>query len=119
MLRWFLRRQIDAFEKSFGYDASYMREMADASPRALMRFGRVLGLSEFRDDAPLDAWYAAKLAATMHEDCGPCAHINGLPGFLIETADGLLQTNAFEIRDGRIAAIYSVRNPDKLKHLHH
>ena len=46
-------------------------------------------------------------------------HINGLPGFLIETSDGLLQTNAFDIRDGKIAAIYSVRNPDKLKHLRH
>jgi RNA polymerase sigma-70 factor (ECF subfamily) len=29
----------------------------------------------------------------------------------------LLQTTALEIRDGRIAAIYVVRNPDKLRHL--
>lgn len=44
--------------------------------------------------------------------------INGLPGFVTREADGELQTTALEIEDGRIAAIYIVRNPDKLKHLH-
>lgn len=43
--------------------------------------------------------------------------INGLPGLIITTARGLLQTNAFEIEDGRVKAIYVVRNPDKLRHL--
>ncbi len=44
--------------------------------------------------------------------------INGLPGFITLEADGELQTTAFEIEDGKITAIYVVRNPDKLKHLH-
>jgi RNA polymerase sigma-70 factor (ECF subfamily) len=44
--------------------------------------------------------------------------VNGLPGFVTLEADGELQTTAFEIEDGKIAAIYIVRNPDKLKHLH-
>ena len=44
--------------------------------------------------------------------------INGLPGFVTREADGELQTTALEIEDGRIAAIYVVRNPDKLRHLH-
>jgi RNA polymerase sigma-70 factor (ECF subfamily) len=44
--------------------------------------------------------------------------INGLPGFVTREADGELQTTALEIEDGKIAAIYVVRNPDKLKHLH-
>ena len=43
--------------------------------------------------------------------------VNGLPGFVTREADGLLQTTALEIRDGRIAAIYVVRNPDKLAQL--
>jgi hypothetical protein len=42
----------------------------------------------------------------------------GLPGFITLEADGELQTTAFEIEDGKIAAIYVVRNPDKLRHLH-
>jgi RNA polymerase sigma-70 factor (ECF subfamily) len=44
--------------------------------------------------------------------------INGLPGFVTLEADGELQTTALEIEDGKITAIYVVRNPDKLKHLH-
>jgi RNA polymerase sigma-70 factor, ECF subfamily len=44
--------------------------------------------------------------------------INGLPGFITLEADGELQTTALDIEDGRIAAIYVVRNPDKLRHLH-
>ena len=44
--------------------------------------------------------------------------INGLPGFITREADGELQTTALEIEAGRITAIYVMRNPDKLRHLH-
>jgi RNA polymerase sigma-70 factor (ECF subfamily) len=44
--------------------------------------------------------------------------INGLPGFVTREADGELQSTALEIEDGNIRAIYVVRNPDKLAHLH-
>jgi RNA polymerase sigma-70 factor (ECF subfamily) len=43
--------------------------------------------------------------------------INGLPGFITLEADGELQTTALEIENGKVATIYVVRNPDKLKHL--
>jgi RNA polymerase sigma-70 factor (ECF subfamily) len=43
--------------------------------------------------------------------------INGLPGVVIDSPGGVVQTNAFEIEDGVITSIYVVRNPDKLKHL--
>ncbi|MBZ7922213.1 sigma-70 family RNA polymerase sigma factor [Ensifer adhaerens] len=44
--------------------------------------------------------------------------INGLPGFVTREADGELQSTALEIADGKVVAIYVVRNPDKLTHLH-
>jgi RNA polymerase sigma-70 factor, ECF subfamily len=44
--------------------------------------------------------------------------VNGLPGFITLEADGELQATALDIEDGKITAIYVVRNPDKLKHLH-
>lgn len=44
--------------------------------------------------------------------------VNGLPGFITLEADGELQTTALLVEDGKIAAIYIVRNPDKLRHLH-
>ena len=40
--------------------------------------------------------------------------IDGLPGFVSIDLGQVLQTTALDIRDGRIAAIYIVRNPDKL-----
>ena len=43
--------------------------------------------------------------------------INGLPGFVTVEGDGMLQTTAIEIADGKIAALYVMRNPDKLRHL--
>jgi RNA polymerase sigma-70 factor, ECF subfamily len=46
------------------------------------------------------------------------AFINGLPGFVTLEADGELQTTALDIKDGKITAIYVMRNPDKLRHLH-
>jgi RNA polymerase sigma-70 factor, ECF subfamily len=43
--------------------------------------------------------------------------INGLPGLIIDGPEGPVQTAAFEIEDGRVRALYVVRNPDKLRHL--
>lgn len=44
--------------------------------------------------------------------------INGLPGFVTREGDGELQTTALDIEDGQITAVYVMRNPDKLRHLH-
>ncbi|MGA8356683.1 MAG: sigma-70 family RNA polymerase sigma factor, partial [Xanthobacteraceae bacterium] len=43
--------------------------------------------------------------------------INGLPGFVTIEEGDTLQTTALQIEDGKIAAIYVMRNPDKLRHL--
>jgi RNA polymerase sigma-70 factor, ECF subfamily len=43
--------------------------------------------------------------------------INGLPGFVTIERGDILQTTALEIADGRVAAVYVVRNPDKLRHM--
>lgn len=42
--------------------------------------------------------------------------INGLPGFVTQEPDGL-QTTALLIDQGRVKAVYVMRNPDKLHHL--
>jgi RNA polymerase sigma-70 factor, ECF subfamily len=43
--------------------------------------------------------------------------INGLPGFITFERGDILQTTALEIEDGRVVAVYIVRNPDKLRHM--
>ena len=55
-----------------------------------------------------------KYGSTLLRTC----RINGLPGFVTREADGEIQTTALAIEDERISAIYVMRNPDKLRHLH-
>jgi RNA polymerase sigma-70 factor (ECF subfamily) len=43
--------------------------------------------------------------------------INGLPGYVSMERGDTLQSTAFDIEDGRITAIYIIRNPQKLRHL--
>jgi RNA polymerase sigma-70 factor (ECF subfamily) len=44
------------------------------------------------------------------------ARINGMPGFIVRTAE-TIETIALEIEGDRLHALYVVANPDKLKHL--
>ena len=43
------------------------------------------------------------------------APINGMPGFVVAEPGGGVQTIALDIENGKISAIYLVRNPDKLR----
>lgn len=45
------------------------------------------------------------------------AWVNGQPGFVQRQGEAIIQAVAIDIREGRIAGIYGVRNPDKLTHL--
>jgi RNA polymerase sigma-70 factor (ECF subfamily) len=79
-----------------------------AAPAPLLGFDHVMKLHK-----ALAALYRTRLSALVR-----IGFINGLPGFVTREADGELQTTALDIEDGRISAIYVVRNPDKLRHLH-
>lgn len=75
MIRWALRKAIDKFERDWNYDAGYMRDILDASPRAAWLFSRVTALGQFRRDVPVEPWFAAAITAVRHEDCGPCTQL--------------------------------------------
>jgi RNA polymerase sigma-70 factor (ECF subfamily) len=45
------------------------------------------------------------------------ARINGAPGVVLSHAGLVFQTMGLEIADGRIVAVYTIRNPDKLARL--
>ena len=62
----------------------------------------------------LTAVRRTKTAATLEQV--ERVYVNGLPGLLIRTSAGL-ETMSFEIAGDQIVAIYSIRNPDKLRHL--
>src|SRR5271168_141978 len=75
MLTWLLRRRIAAFENAFGYDMGYARDILRIDRGALLAFARALGFSNWHRDVPEVAYYAAKIAATQTEDCGPCTQL--------------------------------------------
>jgi hypothetical protein len=75
MIKWFLSRWIDKFERTWSYDAGYLRDMLDADPRALLAFSKVSGMSVYHQDVPPAVYSAAAIVAVMAEDCGPCTQL--------------------------------------------
>lgn len=74
MLRSILAGVIGRFERSWTYDASYMRHMLRASPATFLKFGVITGVVD-RKTAPAAALAAVGIAGTVLEDCGPCTQI--------------------------------------------
>lgn len=75
MLKAILKRQIDRFERTWRYDAGYMRDLLSASVPSFLRFGAVTGMVD-RRAAPPEALAAAGIVGTLAEDCGPCTQIS-------------------------------------------
>jgi hypothetical protein len=75
LLKWLLRRRIDAFEQEYDYDASHLRFILEVSTQAAMKFGRIMALANYHKDVPREASFASALAATLAEDCGPCSQL--------------------------------------------
>jgi len=75
MLRWFIRRRLAAFTRTYGYDTTYMGDVLDADVAAFLKFARVSSISSYRKGVPAAPWYAAKIVGAMAEDCGPCTQL--------------------------------------------
>ena len=86
---------------------------ADGGGRKPAAMGPILGLE---DVMALHAGLA-KIFAEQGSRLVRYGFVNGLPGFVTLEPDDTLQTTALLVEDGRIAAIYIMRNPDKLAHL--
>lgn len=92
-------------------DVSYYSDGGGKRPAAkepILGFDAVMKVHEFLATLVLNN--SSKLVRTVF--------INGLPGFVSLEADGELLTTALEFENEKIAAIYVVGNPDKLRHLH-
>ncbi len=76
MLKWLLQRNIRGMEKKYGYDATYLHELADDSFSAFLRFATIQTAGgTFHGKAAANAWFAAGIAGALVEDCGPCVQI--------------------------------------------
>jgi hypothetical protein len=75
MIKWLIRRKLEAFERQHGYDASYMHEVLDIDASAFLKFGRATGLASYRKDVPADVYCGASLTSSVQADCGPCTQL--------------------------------------------
>jgi hypothetical protein len=97
MIKWLIRWRLRAFERRWGYDTSYLREMLDADLGGFVAFARAQGLASRRKAIPVDAYYAAKLASVVGEDCGPCTQL--LVGMAL--AEGVAPETVAAVIEGR------------------
>lgn len=75
MIRWLIRRKLNAVEREIGVPVDYLRHMVDVSLRAFLRFARVFSLAAYRRKLPVSERYVAMIVATQDEDCGTCVQI--------------------------------------------
>jgi hypothetical protein len=75
MLKWFIKKQLAKFERSFGYDTSYVRDLLDTDTAAFFAFARIQKMGEYQKDIPKDVYYASRLIGSLAEDCGPCTQL--------------------------------------------
>ncbi|MEZ4437299.1 MAG: hypothetical protein R3F65_33315 [bacterium] len=75
MLRRLMARKIEAFEREWGYDMSYAREILAVGAGPLVTFMRATAVGGYRGGLPDAVWHAARVAAIVGEDCGPCAQL--------------------------------------------
>ena len=75
MLRWLINKRLDAAEKNVGVSFEYARHVLRVSLRAFLKFTKVLPLAEYRRAIPPEPFYAARVVAMRHDDCGECVQI--------------------------------------------
>jgi len=75
MLKWLIHRKLSAFEREHGYDASYMHVVLETDLGAFLKFGRAVGLGNYRKDVPPAVHVAAMLTSSIQADCGPCTQL--------------------------------------------
>jgi RNA polymerase sigma-70 factor (ECF subfamily) len=100
-------------------DASQLRDLlaetarmhSDGGGKRLATLKVILGADRI---SRFFASVALKHGPEAFRDWSGPLRINGLPGYVSADDSGLPQTTALEIEDGRIVAIYIMRNPDKL-----
>lgn len=90
LLDWIARRQMAAFEKKYGYDIGYGRDLLTFSRAGFWKFARLMPMAQHCEGVPKAAWHAAKIVGTRSEDCGPCVQLvvdmareDGMPDDLV------------------------------------
>lgn len=71
-MRKLILNHIDRQERALGTSLDWLRALARISLSAFLKFMLLTPIGHHRQRLPKNAWYVARLAATLHEDCGSC-----------------------------------------------
>jgi len=76
LLSWIARRQLDAFERTWSYDVTYLRDLLrDGGLQAILPLNALGKIGNYRRGVPAATYFAAKITASIDADCGACAQI--------------------------------------------
>ncbi len=75
MLRWLISKRLNSEEKKLGVPLDYARHILGTSLRTFFKFLKIMPLAEYRRALPPEPFYAARIIATRHDDCGECVQI--------------------------------------------
>src|ERR1700729_3367512 len=101
MLNAIAKKRMAAFGRKGNYDTSYLADIIDG--------------------AGAGAAVTATKRAARSCSVGACAHSyrsrmpSSPPGFVLFDDKGVVHVLALDVVDGKIGAIYAIRNPDKLR----
>lgn len=101
MLTWLIKNRLSSFERTYGYDASYARELLAVDTRAFWAFAKTQTMGTYRRDVPAHVYYAVKLTGVIHEDCGPCTQL----GVAMALKDGVTPKVLASIVRGDVSAM--------------
>lgn len=107
MIRWLLNRQLDRAEKELGVPVDEARYIAQHSVKALLTYGSLAKISEYRGPLAPEVYYAAKIAAHREQDCGTCLQISvnqalrdGVPkGLILNLVNGEIAALSRDLRE--------------------
>ncbi len=76
MLKWLVKKQLEAFGRRWDYDTGYVREIVEeAGVGAVLPLQALGKLGSYRKNVPPDAYAGATLTAAKAADCGPCLQL--------------------------------------------
>jgi len=101
MLTWLIKNRLNAFERTYGYDVSYARELLAVDTRAFWAFAKTQAMEKYRRDVPAHVYHAVKLTGVIHEDCGPCTQL----GVAMAMKDGVTPKVLASILRGDVSAM--------------
>ncbi len=75
MLKTLINRGLLAMENRYAYDVGYLQFLLRTNLLTFLKFALIQGMSAHRGKVPPEAYFAARLRATLWDDCGPCTQL--------------------------------------------